>query len=174
MSQCLDGKLGELLRCPQKHIKELTLNNIVNAMKSLKTSLRHRIQLQKKKLKRLQKQVTSAPTWADNLLEYITKNFRKSEVEAAKTLLGKTPVPVKSPHARGFYALKKAGIVVISEGFAVLARREKLKQVYSNGKTPKKGNLIDKNESKSSNASSGCPKRPKEEVPEDFIQQERD
>ncbi len=133
-------------------------------MKSYKNSLRHRIKLQNKKLKRLQRQVASAPTWADNLLEYISKNFRKSEVEAAKTLLGKTPVPVKSPHARGFHVLKKAGLVLISEGFAVLAKKEQLKKVYSNGKTPKNSTLTDQNESQSSNASSGSPERPKEEV----------
>ena len=141
-------------------------------MPSYKTQLRHRLRLQNKRLKRLQTLVTDPPTWADNLLEWVGKHHRKAEVSVARILLRKTAVPVTAPHARSLRVLREAGLVVISEGFAVLAKQSQLSKVYSNEKNAGNSKYKPQDESQNCNdAARRSSNNPKEENQEDTLQQ---
>ncbi len=99
------------------------------------------VHLQKKRLKRLHRASESKPTWADKLLAWASKNHRRVEVDLLKRLLNRNPIAVERPHKQSIKALSKSGLVVISGGFAVLAKKERLEKVYNNAENAENGKL---------------------------------
>ncbi len=143
-------------------------------MSSYKEQLRHRIRLENRKLKRLQRQVTSAPTWIDRLLTHVSTHHNKAEQAAIRALIDgghRNPIAVTRPHSRGLRLLADAGIVVISEGFAVLSKKKDLSKLYSHGKTPRKGKFEPDNESQACRAARSPRSSPEEEIQPHPVQQ---
>ena len=143
---------------------------------SYKSQLRHRIRLENKRLKRLQSLVTSAPTWVDHILSHVGTHHNKSELTAIRALISgghRNPLAVAPPHGRGLHLLAEAGIVVISEGFAVLAKKEDLAKLYNHGKTTQKGKSAAHDESQARFAARCSHRSKKKKASQEPVQQGR-